>query len=39
MPTEQDPNDTENGARWENIQMGFNGAGYFARLAYKVPGK
>lgn len=39
MPTEQDPNETENGARWENIQMGFNGAGYFARLAYKVRGK
>ncbi|KAB2957414.1 MAG: TonB-dependent receptor [Thermoanaerobaculia bacterium] len=37
MPTEQDPNETENGARWENIQMGFNGAGYFARLGFRVP--
>ncbi len=39
IPTAQDPNETENGARWENIQMGFNGAGYLVRLAYKMPGK
>lgn len=38
LPTEQDPNETENGARWENVQMGFNGAGYFARISFRMPG-
>lgn len=38
LPTEQDPNETENGARWENVQMGFNGAGYFARVSFRMPG-
>jgi iron complex outermembrane receptor protein len=37
-PTEQDPNETENGALWENVQMGINGAFWFARVAYKLPG-
>jgi iron complex outermembrane receptor protein len=35
MPTEQDPNETENGGLWENVQMGFNGAGYYLRLSYR----
>lgn len=39
VPTEQDPNETENGARWENVQMGFNGAGYFARVSFRMPGR
>lgn len=38
MPTSQDPNETENGARWENVQMGFNGASYFTRLSWTLPG-
>ena len=38
QPTEQDPNETENGALWENVQMGFNGAYWFSRLSYRVPG-
>jgi len=38
QPTEQDPNETENGGLWENVQMGFNGASYFARVVYRVPG-
>jgi iron complex outermembrane receptor protein len=37
-PTEQDPNETENGALWENVQMGINGAFYYARVSYRVPG-
>ncbi len=37
MPTDQDRNETENGALWENVQMGFNGASYYARLHYKLP--
>ncbi|GMU66417.1 MAG: TonB-dependent receptor [Acidobacteriota bacterium] len=39
VPTEQDPNETENGARWENVQMGFNGAGYFARISFRTDGR
>jgi iron complex outermembrane receptor protein len=35
QPTEQDPNETENGARWENIQMGINGAAYYVRLIWR----
>jgi iron complex outermembrane receptor protein len=38
QPTEQDPNETENGALWDNVQMGFNGAFYFARVTYRLPG-
>lgn len=36
-PTPQDPNETENGALWENVQMGFNGASYYVRLALRMP--
>ena len=36
IPTEQDPNETENGALWENVQMGINGASYFLRLSYNL---
>ncbi|MGZ5442409.1 MAG: TonB-dependent receptor plug domain-containing protein [Thermoanaerobaculia bacterium] len=35
-PTEQDPFETENGALWENVQMGFNGAAYYVRLGWKM---
>ncbi|HYC94036.1 MAG TPA: TonB-dependent receptor [Thermoanaerobaculia bacterium] len=35
QPTEQDPAETENGARWENVQMGINGAAYFVRVSWK----
>ena len=35
QPTEQDPAETENGARWENVQMGINGAAYFVRLSWR----
>ncbi len=35
-PTRQNPDETENGGLWENVQMGFNGAQYFARLRYRV---
>ncbi|HEX2060220.1 MAG TPA: TonB-dependent receptor [Thermoanaerobaculia bacterium] len=34
-PTAQDPNETENGALWDNVQMGFNGAAWFVRLNWK----
>lgn len=37
-PSRQDPAETENGALWENVQMGINGAFYFARLSFKLPG-
>jgi len=39
VPSEQDPNETENGALWENVQMGFNGAAYYTRLSYRLPGR
>jgi iron complex outermembrane receptor protein len=35
QPTEQDPFETENGALWENVQMGFNGAAYYTRLSWR----
>ncbi len=35
IPTEQDPFETENGALWENVQMGINGAAYYVRLSWK----
>lgn len=38
VPTYQDPDETENGARWENVQMGFNGTAYFARFGYRLRG-
>ncbi|HVE69782.1 MAG TPA: TonB-dependent receptor [Thermoanaerobaculia bacterium] len=34
QPTEQDPFETENGARWENVQMGINGAAYYVRMRW-----
>jgi iron complex outermembrane receptor protein len=37
QPTENDPFETENGALWENVQMGFNGAAYYTRLSWKIP--
>ncbi|MFP5247039.1 MAG: TonB-dependent receptor, partial [Thermoanaerobaculia bacterium] len=36
QPTAQDPNETENGALWENVQMGFNGAAYYVRLNWRM---
>ncbi len=35
VPTAQDPYETENGAEWENVQMGFNGAAYYTRLSWR----
>ena len=37
IPSDQDPNETENGALWENVQMGFNGAAYYTRLSWRLP--
>ena len=37
QPTSQDPLETENGALWENVQMGFNGAAYYTRLSWRRP--
>lgn len=39
QPTAQDPAETENGALWENVQMGFNGAAYYVRLHWKGLGR
>lgn len=39
QPTEQDPFETENGALWENVQMGINGAAYYTRLSWKMPAR
>ena len=36
QPTEQDPNETENGGRWENVQMGFNGAAWYVRVGWRM---
>jgi iron complex outermembrane receptor protein len=35
-PTAQDPNETENGGLWENVQMGFNGAAWYVRLNWRM---
>jgi iron complex outermembrane receptor protein len=35
-PTAQDPNETENGGLWENVQMGFNGAAWYVRMGWKM---
>lgn len=35
-PTRQDPNETENGAPWENVQMGINGSFFFTRINFKI---
>ena len=37
QPTEQDPAETENGALWENVQMGINGAAFYTRLSFRFP--
>ena len=34
-PTRQDPNETDNGFKYESVQFGLNGAAMFARLAHK----
>jgi len=34
-PTEQDPNETDNGFKYESVQFGLNGASYFGRLYVK----
>lgn len=39
QPTVQDPNETENGALWENVQMGINGAAWYVRLNWRMPGR
>ncbi|APV48233.1 TonB-dependent receptor [Betaproteobacteria bacterium GR16-43] len=31
-PTEQDPNETDNGFKYDSVQFGLNGRSYFARL-------
>ena len=35
-PTAQDPNETENGGLWENVQMGFNGAAWYVRVGWRM---
>jgi iron complex outermembrane receptor protein len=34
-PTVQDPNETDNGFKYESVQFGLNGAAYFARVSHK----
>jgi iron complex outermembrane receptor protein len=34
-PTVQDPNETDNGFKYESVQFGLNGTSYFARLWHK----
>jgi len=34
-PTAQDPNETDNGFKYESVQFGLNGAAWFARLSHK----
>jgi iron complex outermembrane receptor protein len=34
-PTAQDPNETDNGFKYESVQFGLNGAAYFARVWHK----
>ena len=34
-PTEQNPDETDNGFKYESVQFGMNGAAYFARLWHK----
>jgi iron complex outermembrane receptor protein len=34
-PTVQDPNETDNGFKYESVQFGLNGAAYFARISHK----
>jgi len=34
-PTQQNPDETDNGFKYESLQFGLNGAAYFARLSHK----
>jgi iron complex outermembrane receptor protein len=34
-PTAQDPDQTDNGFKYESVQFGLNGAAYFARVSHK----
>ncbi len=34
-PSEQDPNETDNGFKYESVQFGLNGAAWFARLSHR----
>jgi len=34
-PTAQNPDETDNGFKYESVQFGLNGAAYFARLSHK----
>jgi iron complex outermembrane receptor protein len=34
-PTRQNPDETDNGFKYESVQFGLNGAAYFARLSHK----
>ncbi|WP_288379057.1 TonB-dependent receptor domain-containing protein, partial [uncultured Massilia sp.] len=34
-PTAQDPNETDNGFKYESVQFGLNGAAWFARLVHR----
>jgi iron complex outermembrane receptor protein len=34
-PSAQDPNETDNGFKYESVQFGLNGAAYFARVSHK----
>ncbi|MGZ5182402.1 MAG: TonB-dependent receptor, partial [Ramlibacter sp.] len=34
-PTVQDPNETDNGFKYESVQFGLNGAAYFARVSHR----
>jgi iron complex outermembrane receptor protein len=34
-PTEQNPDETDNGFKYESVQFGLNGASYFARIWHK----
>jgi iron complex outermembrane receptor protein len=34
-PSEQNPNETDNGFKYDSVQFGLNGTAYFARLWMK----
>ncbi|MBW8896663.1 MAG: hypothetical protein JF619_00760, partial [Massilia sp.] len=34
-PNQQNPDETDNGFKYESVQFGLNGAAYFARLSHK----
>jgi iron complex outermembrane receptor protein len=35
FPTAQNPDETDNGFKYEAVQFGLNGAAWFVRLAHK----